>query len=59
MINEARRIIATAKSNINQMQEVLKQKHRLDSHSVMTLKNLILGDRELIQNINEFIKSKI
>jgi hypothetical protein len=59
MINKAREIIAISKSNIAQMQGFLKQKHRMSNHSVMTFKNLITGDRELIQFLNNFIKSQI
>ena len=58
IINEARGVIITAKSNIKEMQQVLKHKNKLDSHSVMTFRDLIAGDKELINCMNELIKER-
>lgn len=59
MISEARKIIAIAKSNINQIQGYLKNRNSYDPHIVRTFKDAIDGDKELIKSMNGFIKDRL
>ncbi len=59
MVNEARRIIAMAKSNIRDVQGYLKQRNRYSENTIRTFKDAIDGDKELIKSLNGFIKERM